>query len=245
MVLPRRAGTFLISRPAISWSEAAVSTSVRISPASSSRIVSRSLRVHAISGLLRFLDHDTVLAIVLAEADGDRLPPRRGQVLADEIRPDGHLAVPAIDQDRELDHARTPQIDERVEGRAHRPPREEHVVDEDDRLVLDRERDVGAADHGGAPHVEVVPVEGDIEGAHGDGGAVDAADLGGEALGEGDAAGAQADEREIRRARVLLEDLVRDAGEGAVERDVVEDLRLVAQARSGPAGQSPLLTSLA
>src|SRR2546427_94978 len=45
MVLPRSAGTFLISRVAISWSEAAVSTSRTISLASSSRIVSRCFRV--------------------------------------------------------------------------------------------------------------------------------------------------------------------------------------------------------
>src|SRR5262245_56981709 len=104
MVLPRRAGTFLISRPAISCNEAAVSTSSTISGASSSRIVTRSFRVQPMSGLLRLFDHHPVLSVVLPESYRDALAPGCGQVLADVVGPDGQLAVAAIDQDRQLDH---------------------------------------------------------------------------------------------------------------------------------------------
>src|SRR5882672_10359423 len=115
MVLPRSAGTFLISRLAISCSEAAVSTSSRISEASSSLIAKRSFRVQPMSGLLRFFDHHSILAIVLAQPDRDALAVGRREVLADEIRPDRQLPVSPIDQDGQLNHPRPSQIDERVE----------------------------------------------------------------------------------------------------------------------------------
>src|SRR5687767_7207747 len=106
MVLPRSAGTFLISRPAISCSEAAVSISVVISAASSSRIVKRSLRVHPMSGLLGFFDHHAVFAVVLSQSHRHALAAGCRQVLADEVGPDGQLAVAAIDQDGQLDRLR-------------------------------------------------------------------------------------------------------------------------------------------
>src|SRR5207244_13168509 len=108
---------------------------------------------------------------------------------------------------------------------------EEDVVHQDDGLVLDRERDVGATDHGRAAQVEVVAVERDVERAHGQRGAVDARDLGGQPLGEGDAAGAEPDEREILRAGVPLEDLVRDAGQRTIEGPIVENLGFLSGAR--------------
>src|SRR5688572_21258539 len=228
-----------MSRPAISWREAAVSTRVRISAASSSRIVTRSFRLQPISGLLRLFDDHPILAVVLAQPDRDALALGRGQVLADEIRTDRKLSVTPIDQDRELNHSWSSQIDQRVERGPDRPSRVEHVVHQDDGLVLDRERDVGAADHRGAAHVEVVPVEGDVERADRHRGPVDGRDLGGQPLGERHAAGPQADEGELLGAAVLFEDLVRDAGEGAVEGDVVENLRFFAQAGRSGAHYSP------
>src|SRR6185436_742159 len=121
MVLPRSAGTFLISRPAISCSEAAVSTSRTISAASSSRIVTRSFRVQPMSGLLRLFDHDPVLAVVFSQAHRDALALRGGQVLADVVGANGELAVSAVDQDRQLDHLGTPEIDEGVQRGPDRP----------------------------------------------------------------------------------------------------------------------------
>src|SRR2546423_231854 len=65
-----------MSRDAISWSDAAVSTSKVISPASSSRIESRSFRVQPILALLGFFDDDAVLTVVLAQAYGEALAAR-------------------------------------------------------------------------------------------------------------------------------------------------------------------------
>src|SRR5215831_15074421 len=115
MVLPRSAGTFLISRPAISCSEAAVSTNSTISAASSSRIVTRSFRVQPMSGLLRLFDHDPIFSIVFSQAHRDGLAPGCGQVLADVVGADRQLAVAAIDQDGQLDHLGTPEIDQGIE----------------------------------------------------------------------------------------------------------------------------------
>src|SRR4030095_15670336 len=134
MVLPRSAGTFLISRPAISWSEAAVSTSNTISAGSSSRIVTRSFRVQPISGLLRFFDHHSILAVVLPQAHRHALALGRRQVLADVVGADGQLAVPAVDQDGELDHLGASEIDQGVERGPDRPPGEGPGVDTDTRF---------------------------------------------------------------------------------------------------------------
>src|SRR5438093_50549 len=129
-----------------SWAPSpALTISSTISVASSARIVKRSLRVHPMSGLLRFFDHHAVLAVVLLEPHRHAFAPRGGQVLADEIRADRQLAVAPVDQDRELDGRRAPEVDQRIERRANRPAGVEDVVDEHDRLVLDGERDVGAA----------------------------------------------------------------------------------------------------
>src|ERR1700741_3295483 len=118
MVLPRSAGTFLISRPAISCSEAAVSTSNTISAASSSRIVTRSFRVQPMSDLLRFFDHHPVLSVVFSQAHGDALTLGRRQVLADVVGANRQLAVSPVHEDGELDHLGAPQGDERVQGGA-------------------------------------------------------------------------------------------------------------------------------
>src|SRR2546425_6666979 len=120
---------------------------------------------------------------------------------------------------------------------------EEDVVYQDDRLVLDREGDVGAPHHGGAAHVEVIPVEGDVERADGQGGAVDAGDLRGQPLGQRHAAGAQAHEGQVLGAGVALQDLVGDADQRAVERGFVENLGLLAGPRRWGAHRRSLRAS--
>src|SRR5262249_29077758 len=221
-----------------------------ISAASRSRMASRSLRVQGdvrwpgISGLRGGFDDYTVLAIVLPHPHGDALATGRGQVLADVIRPDRQLTVPAIDEDRELDHAGPTEVDQRVERGPDRSAREEHVVDQDDRLALDAEGNVGTADDGSASHVEVVTVERDVQRADRQRGAVDASDLLGEPLGQGDAPRAQADERHVLGAVVLLEDLVRDASQSTVEGRFVEDFGFLAELRRATAHFRSLRASL-
>jgi len=127
---------------------------------------------------------------------------------------------------------------------ADRAAGEEHVVDEHDGLVLDRERDVGGPHDRRATQVEVIPVERDVERADGQRRPVDRRDLGGQSLGEGDPPRAEPDEGHVLGAAVAFEDLVGDPGERAVEGGGIEHFGLFAQAgRAG--GHHSLLTSLA
>src|SRR5207245_5196452 len=89
------------------------------------------------------------------------------------------------------------------------------------------------ADHRRSAHAQVVTIERDVERPDREGRTVDVGDLRGEAMREAHAARAEPDEREVLGAAVLLEDLVGDAGEGSVERGLVEDLRLLAGAWCG------------
>src|SRR5262245_52175536 len=117
-----------MSRDAISCSDAAVSTSRVISPASSSRIESRSFRVQAMLSLLGFFDDDAVFTVVLAQAHGHALAARGGKVLADVVRTDRQLAVATIDEARQLDRGGPAEVDDRVERGADGAAGEEHVV---------------------------------------------------------------------------------------------------------------------
>src|SRR5262249_21284776 len=121
--------------------------------------------VHRCLTLLGLLDDDAVLAVVLGEHHGHGLLAAGGQVLPDIVWADGQLAVSAIDEHGETNHAGPSEIHEGVHGRPDGPPREEHVVHEDDGDALEREGDLRAAhlrllDAG----TQVVPVEGDVEG---------------------------------------------------------------------------------
>src|SRR5436309_15938335 len=75
-----------------------------------------------------------------------------------------------VDEDRELDRLRPPEVDERVHGGADGPAGEEHVVHEEDALAPDGERDVRPVDHRilNAP-VEIVAIECDVDDTERDG----------------------------------------------------------------------------
>ncbi len=72
-----------------------------------------------------------------SSATRTRSARRRREVLADVVGADRQLAVPAVDEDGEPDGPRAPEVGERVEGGTDRAPGEQHVVDEDDDLVVD------------------------------------------------------------------------------------------------------------
>src|SRR5207245_2501412 len=162
-VLPRSAGTFLMSRSEISLKDAAVSRMLVISPADTPSSPSRCRCVNAMLASSPF-DHDLVHAVRLGEPDLHLLAARGGNVLADVVGADRQLAMTPIDEDRELDRLRAPEVDERVHGGADGPAGEEHVVHEEDPLAVDGERDVRAVHHRilQAP-VEVVAVERDVD----------------------------------------------------------------------------------
>ena len=111
-----------------------------------------------------------VALVELDELDLDPLAAPGREVLADVVGPDRKLAVAAVDEDRELHASRPPELEERVDRGADRPPRVQHVVHEDDGHPLDRERDARRAHDRLASgratavaHVHVVAVERDVE----------------------------------------------------------------------------------
>src|SRR5262245_1365724 len=83
--------------------------------------------------VLALADEEHSVALVdLDELDLDALVAPGREVLADVVRPDRQLAMATVDQDREL-HARGPAVlEERIDRGPNRPPRVQHVVDEDD-----------------------------------------------------------------------------------------------------------------
>ena len=113
-----------------------------------------------------FLDLHFVAAVGLRQVHLHALRQRRRQVLADVVGLDRQLAVAAVDQHDELNRLRPAELDQRVERRANRPAGVEHVVDQQDPLVVDRERNLGAADDrlraDGVAH-QVVAIERDVE----------------------------------------------------------------------------------
>src|SRR5262249_22214159 len=123
-----------------------------------------------------------------------------------------------IDQNHELDAARAPEIYQRVECRADRAPRVQHIVHEDHAAVIDVERDLCSFYLGLlAAATEIVAVQGDIDDAGRYVRMLDLADLRLQALGDVDATRTNADERQLVRALVALEDLVRNPGERPID----------------------------
>jgi hypothetical protein len=167
-------------------------------------------------------EQNLVDLVDLDELHLDALVAGGREVLADVVGADRQLAMAAIDQDGELDAVGPPVVEERLDRRADRAAGVEHVVDEHDRLPLERKVERGRAHDGlrmprcvAAAHLHVVAVEGDVDGAQ-------LGRLSGplfyeapQTVREGHAARLDADERDARELRVALDDLVRDAGERA------------------------------
>ena len=128
----------------------------------------------------------------------------------------------AIDERDQLDRARTAEVDQRVERRANRAARVEHVVHEQDQAVVDGEWNFRAPNHrlrpDGVPH-QVVAVERDVErsGRHVDAGEVP--ERLGQARRQRHASRADADERQALDAAVVFDNFVGDADEAS--RDAV------------------------
>ena len=77
---------------------------------------------------------------------------------------DRDLAMAAIDQHRQADARRPPQVADRIEGGADGPAREQDVVHQHHLGPVDVERDLGAPQHGPALDVlEIVAIERDVD----------------------------------------------------------------------------------
>ena len=120
--------------------------------------------------------------------------------------------------------ARPADVVQRVEGGADRASGEEHVVDQDDDLVVDAAvGDLRREQRPGGLQAQVVAVHRDVERPARHGGALDGGDPLGDPLGERDAARRDAEQDEVVGALVALEDLVGDAAQGPGDVARVED----------------------
>ena len=122
----------------------------------------------------------------------------------------------AIDDHRETDRAGPPVVDKRVHRGADGASGEQHVINENDDLVIDREVQRRLAnDRRVADTREVVPVERDVERAERDGRILVRADRVAKPDGQDIAARAETDDGETGELAVAFDDLVRDPGDGA------------------------------
>src|SRR5947209_8366997 len=255
-VRPRSVGTFLISRSETSRNVSAVSRMCVISSALRPRMPSRCFwlstafieRVRLASPAryekggpgwppsLLFLarrsldDGDRLFPVEIFEHHLDDLALFSRHELADEVRLNRKLAVllAAVNEDGELDAARPAEVNQLVERRADGAPRVEHVVNEEDVSAFDINGQVRAVDDGvRADGREVVAVERDVHDADGRALAFEVGDLVGQAMGERHAAPLDADEVEVARAVVLLDDLGGEPGQRAVDPHAVHDARFL------------------
>ena len=138
------------------------------------------------------------------------------------VGPDGQLAPAAVDQHGQLDRARPAVVHQRVERGPHGAAGEQDVVHQHHGGALELEGQLGGADHRPwQPGEHVVAVQGDVDGAERRAPALDALDELDQAGGQVQAAGADADQGQVRGAAVLLDDLAGDAPEHAPDRGAI------------------------
>src|SRR2546425_589084 len=137
-----------------------------------------------------------VLPIDLLDQHVDPLVRVELHLLAHDVGLDRQLAAAAVHEHAQRDALGAPEVGELVERGADGAAGVEHVVHDDDVLAREVARDAGLPDHGLRAHgLEVVAVQGDVEGAAGDEHALFFLDELGDPLGELDAAPLDADER--------------------------------------------------
>src|SRR6266581_4080887 len=229
IVLPRSAGTFLMGRSDTSLKGSAVSRTRRIWSAERCSRPTRSLPrtavidgsgsqakawarpCAALKGTSRPLHQvHLVLSVQLFDEHVHALAAVHLDLLAHDVGLDRQLAAAAVHQHAQRDALGAPEVGELVERGADGAAGVEHVVHDDDVFPREVARDAGLPDHGlGAHGLEVVAVQGDVEGAAGHEHALFLLDELGDPLGELDAAPLDADEDEIVRAVGQLEHLDR------------------------------------
>jgi len=148
--------------------------------------------------------------------DTDVVGGFRWHVLTHEVGAYRELAVTAIDEHRETDRAGPAVVDERVHRGANGSSGEQHVVHQNDDLVVDREVQRRLADDRRvADACEVVAVERDVERPEWDRRVLVRADRVADPDGQDIAARADTDDGETGEFAVAFDDLVRDPGDGA------------------------------
>ena len=131
---------------------------------------------------------------------------------------DGHFAMSAVNQDAQRDALGAAEVEQAVHGGTDGTTGVEDVIDEDQVHGINAERDVGGLQDGlGSNLRKVVAVQSDIEEAHGDFDAVDAAHGPGNALGERNTTAADTDESKIACAATLFHDLMGKALQSPID----------------------------
>src|SRR5262249_13093998 len=187
-------------------------------------------------------DQNFILIVGFRHLDLDHFVRVGGDGLADDIGVDRQLAMAAVPEHGEPDRLRTSEVDQRVERGAHRAAGGKHVGDEHPDMIRDGLRELGRLDHrlrrdGG----EVVAIERDVDDAEGHRMPFHLFDLFGDALADGDAAAADADDHQVLRAAVFFEDLDGHAPDraghaGAVEQPFLDVHRVTGLLASEVAG---------
>jgi hypothetical protein len=131
--------------------------------------------------------------------------------------------VAPVDEGCQLDAARAPVVEERLDRGAGGPAGEEDVVDEHHGAGAQVEVEVrGVDDRRLGPLADIVAVEGDVDVPQRHLVAGELADERMQAAGDDRAAGVDADQCQARGPGVLLDDLVRDPHQGAAQVVTVE-----------------------
>jgi hypothetical protein len=142
----------------------------------------------------------------------DNFGGARLHVAADVLCFDGHFAMAALDKNAERNAPGAAEVEKAVHGGTDGAAGVEDVVDEDEVHVVNAERDIGRLEYGvGRDFGKVVAIESDVESADGDINAVNAAHGARDALGEGYATAADADECKVFGAARFLHDFVSQA----------------------------------
>src|SRR6266850_2461793 len=151
-------------------------------------------------------NYDAFVFVKISQHHLDNFALLRRHQFADEIRLNRQFAVfvPAINQHRKLHPSRPSKIDELIERGAHSATRIKHIVDQNDRAPFDVARQFGAADNRlGADSRKIVAIQSDVEDAYGRPGAFQVSDFVSDAVGQRDAATADANQKKIGQAVVL------------------------------------------
>src|SRR5437879_3159601 len=154
-------------------------------------------------------DHRLVDAVLLGDKDLDALRVRCGHVLADVIRSYRQLAMATVDEHRQLDRSRAPEVHERVHGSPRGAAVVDDVIHQHDHLAVDvgHIRLSAVRRH---TQMKVVAMLADVQRADGNRRALELHKAVGEPAGEVVALGHDTHHDQVAGAAVPLQDLVGD-----------------------------------
>jgi hypothetical protein len=167
--------------------------------------------------------HDGCLSVHLLQKDIHTLRVRNVEFFPDDVGVDGKLTSAAVDEDGESDALGASKVGELIECGPDRPAGIQHIVDDHDAFAFKVPGEIGwAHDRPRAYGLEVVAVEGDVEGASGDTFPFALLDELDETVSELDTTTLNADEYEIICSTIQLDDLVSHPPKGPLDGGGIE-----------------------